>query len=145
MSVHEPIVRLFFDDYAARMNAALADPKKTDIAGLRAAFADYMVGANPNGVFGGRNGLLFRFVLPRGIARYRRIGTLAMDVIGLRVTDLDDFHALAHVDWCARYRGGKEISFTNVYILQMRDGAAKIFAWITGDEEAALKAHGIVD
>ena len=145
MSRHEAIVRPFFEAYAARMNAALADPDDTDTAGLRDAFADYMVGANPNGVFGGRNGLIFRLALPRGIARYRKIGTLAMDVTGLRVADLDDFHALAHVDWRARYRGGQEIAFTNIYILQIRDGAAKIFAWITGDEEAVLKAHGLVD
>lgn len=56
MSRHEAIVGPFFEAYAARMNAALADPDETDMAGLRDAFADYMVGANPNGVFGGRRG-----------------------------------------------------------------------------------------
>ena len=143
MSDHEPAVRAFFADYARRMNEALADPGSADLAGMRAAFADYFVGADPNGVRGARNGLLFRLMLPRGIARYRRIGTLAMEVTGIEATTLDDFHAMARVDWAARYRTGQRIAFTNIYLLQIRDGAAKIFAWITPDEEKALKEAGL--
>jgi hypothetical protein len=145
MSRHEPLIRPFFEAYAKRLNDALADPKAIDVAGTRAAFADYFVGADPNGVRGGRNGFFFRLMIPRGIRYYRKIGTLAMDVAGMEVTDLDTFHALARVHWLARYEGGKEIPFTNIYILQIRDGTARIFVWITGDEQQALREHGIIE
>ncbi len=110
---------------------------------MRAAFADYFVGANPNGVMGAKNGLLFRLILPRGVARYRKLGTLAMDIEKIEVTGLDDFHAMAKVDWRARYRTGQQIPFTNIYFLQIRDREPKIFAWITPDEEKALKEAGL--
>lgn len=142
---HESLIRSFFEAYAARTNAAIADPKVMDVKAMRAAFADYFVGAAPKGVAGGKNGLIFRLLLPRGIKYYRRIGTLAMDLRGVRVTDLDAHHAMAHVDWNARYKGGQEIAFTNIYLLQVRDGVAKIFAWITDDEQQALKDAGVID
>ena len=144
MSDFEPIVRTFFAAYAKRMNDALADPKSLDVAAMRAAFADYFVGANPNGVMGAKNGLLFRLILPRGVARYRKLGTLAMDIEKIEVTGLDDVHAMAKVDWRARYRTGQQIPFTNIYFLQIRDREPKIFAWITPDEEKALKEAGLV-
>lgn len=142
---HERKVRTFFRTYAKHMNAGLRDPATLDTAAMRDQFADYFVGAAPTGVRGGRNGLLFRLMLPRGIAFYRKIGTKRMDVADLRVTTLDAFHAMAHVDWVARYEGGKEIPFTNVYLLQIRARRAKVFAWITGDEQQVLHDHGLID
>jgi len=143
MSRFEPIVNDFFAAYAKRMNDALADPKALDVAAMRAAFADYFVGADPNGVRGAKNGLLFRLMLPRGVARYRKMGTTAMDIEALTVTALDDFHIMARVGWRASYRTGQRIDFTNIYLLQIRDSVAKIFAWITPDEEKALKEAGL--
>ena len=145
MSAHEPLIRTFFAAYAKRMNDALTDPKALDVAAMRSAFADYFVGADPNGVRGGRNGLMFRLMIPRGVARYRKMGTLAIDIAGLEISRLDDFHAMARVDWVARYRTGQAIAFTNIYLLQVRDGEAKIFAWITPDEEKALREAGLTD
>jgi hypothetical protein len=142
---HEALIRPFFAAYARRMNDALADPSRIDIKGTREAFARYFVGADPNGVAGGRNGLLFRLMIPRGIKCYRKIGTLAMDVADLRMTDLDDRHVMVHVDWVARYKGGKEIPFTNIYLLQIRDGVPRVFAWITGDEHQVLRDNGLID
>ena len=142
---HEALIRSFFAAYAQRMNDGLADPSKIDVKETREAFARYFVGADPNGVAGGRNGLLFRLMIPRGIKHYRKIGTLAMDVADVRVIDLDDHHAMTHVDWVARYKGGKDIPFTNIYLLQIRDGEPKVFAWITGDEQQVLRDNGLID
>lgn len=143
MSVHDALIRDFFAAYAKRTNDALADPKALDVAATRAAFADHFIGADPNGVRCGSNGLLFRLAIPRGIARYRKLGTIAMDVTGVEVTDLDAVHVMARVGWVARYRGGQEIGFTNLYLLQVRDNVARIFAWITPDEEKALREAGL--
>ena len=146
-SKHDTIVRAFFRDYARLFAQGLKG--RTDAAALRACFADYFVGADPNGVRGARNGLLFRLMIPRGYKAYRAMGTRSMTITKLAVTTLDDVHAMAKVDWLATYDGrkgdGEDIAFANIYFLQVRDGTAKIFAYVTPDEQAALKAHGLVD
>lgn len=147
-SDHEQIVRQFFDAYAARTNAALARPPRLDVAGIRNAFAGYFVAASPAGVRGGRNGLLFRLMLRLGFRAYRRMGTRSIDLAGLDVTPIDDMHVMARADWVARYDGsrgdGQDIAFTNHYFLQVRDGQAKVFAYVTPDEQAALREHGLI-
>ena len=147
-SNHERIVRAFFDAYASRTNAAIGRPPRVDSAGVRDSFADYFVGASPTGVRGGRNGLVFRMMIRLGFRAYRRMGTRSIDLAGLTVTSLDDFHALAKTDWVSRFDGskgdGQDIAFTNHYLLQVRDGQAKVFAFVTPDESAALRKHGLI-
>ena len=36
------------------------------------------------------------------------------------------------------------IEFENIYFTQTKENQHKVFAWITGDEQAALKEHGLV-
>jgi hypothetical protein len=50
------------------------------------------------------------------------------------------------VEWSATYKAkGQEkvIPFTNVYLVRLEGATAKVFGWITGDEEALLRQHGI--
>ena len=149
MRDHDAAVRAFFEDYAARMNDALADPPRVDVAAARRAFADHFVGTDPKSVRGGRNGLLLRLMIPRGYAHYRKIGAKRMEVRGLEITPLDDFHVMAKAHWWSVYerrRGGEriEIEFDNIYLLHIpEDGSPRIFAWITGDEQQVLKEHGL--
>jgi len=146
---HGPAVRAFFAAYAQRMNDALADPPRVDVKGATAAFADYFVGTNPTGVRGGRNGLLFRLFLTLGFRRYRKIGTRRMDLQRVDVTSLDDFHAMARTHWASHFvrnSDGKPvvIEFDNIYLLHIPEGGApKIFAYVTPDEQRALKDRGI--
>lgn len=150
MKDHEPALRRFFEAYAARLNAALESPPRVDVAAAVSAFAGYFVGSGPAGPMGGSNGWFLRFSIPHGYAFYRRIGTQRMEVRGLRVTPIDDFHAMAHTHWWSSYRRRSdgatvEIEFDNVYILHIPGrGDPKIFAWITGDEQQVLKDHGLV-
>jgi hypothetical protein len=146
---HEPAVRRFFQAYQDRMNAALEAPPKVDVAAATAAFARYFVGSNPKTVSGGRNGWFLRFMIPRGYAFYRKIGTRRMEVRGLEVEALDDFHAMARTHWWSSYRkkSGEtvEIEFDNIYFLHIpASGEPKIFAYVTGDEQQVLKDHGLV-
>ncbi len=138
----------FFRDYEARFNRSLEDPPQVDSEGMRESFADYFVAASPAGVVGGKNGLKFRFALPRGFAFYRKIGTRSMKISALDVLPLDALHAMATVAWDSRYRrdDGKKvrIEFTNRYFLQLQDGEPKIFAYITGDEQKVLKENGLI-
>jgi hypothetical protein len=149
MQDHEPAIRRFFEAYQARMNDALEDSPKIDASGVAAAFSKYFVGSNPKSVSGARNGWLFRLMIPRGYAFYRKIGTERMEVRGLKVVPLDDFHAMAHTHWWSSYRrkSGEsvQIEFDNIYLLHIPEGGEpKIFAYVTGDEQQVLKDHGLV-
>lgn len=148
MRDHDEAVRAFFDAYAKRMNDALASPPKVDVNSAREAFADYFVGTNPKSVRGGKNGLLLRLMIPFGYRRYRKLGCKRMDLQRVDVTGLDDFHAMARTRWSSHFRRKDKtvvvIEFDNIYLLHVPDGGEpKIFAYITPDEQQALKDHGI--
>jgi hypothetical protein len=87
-------------------------------------------------------------MVPRGFAHYRRMGTQLMDIRHLDVTVLDPVHAMAKVRWHSEYRrkdGGEvSIDFDVIYLLRVKDGPPKIFAYISGDEQQALREHGVI-
>jgi hypothetical protein len=142
-------VEKFFVAYARRSNEALQAPPKEDIDGVVASFAPFFVGASPKGVSGGPNDSNFRKVIPLGFARYRDIGGTAMAVTRVKVTELDDYNAMARVDWDFAYQRPKDgrrgnIVFQNLYFLNFATGEPKLFAYITPDEEQAMKDHGLI-
>lgn len=142
-------VTRFFREYAQRFERSLKESSDADTEGVVDAFADYFVAASPVGVHGGKNGLKFKFMIGRGFAYYRKIGTTAMKIAKLEVTPLDALHAMASVTWDSRYLRRKDgakvrIVFTNLYFVHMDGGAPKIFAYVTGNEQALLKKHGLV-
>lgn len=142
------MVERFFAAYAKRFNDALkGDAAVVDTAGVRDSFAKYFVESSPLGVHGGKNGLMFRMLIPRGFAYYKKLGTTAMTISSMTVDAIDDLHVMARVAWDSRYqKDGREIRipFENVYLLQLTDAGPKIFAYITGDEQQALKDHGVL-
>ncbi|WP_332449431.1 hypothetical protein [Methanoculleus sp.] len=127
---------------------ALADPPEIDVEATTGAFADCFVGANPHGVFCGKNGELFRAQLPAGFAFYRSIGTKSMNVGSLEVTDLDDYHLMVKVHWVSVYtnRDGSDerIDFDNIYFVQMIGEKPRIFGYVTGDEQKLLRERGLI-
>lgn len=142
-------IESFFADYARRSNDALREPPIEDIEGMAAAFAPYVVGAGPAGVFGSPNDDKLRDMLPRGFARYREIGGKAMRAVRVKVTELDDFNAFARVDWEFDYERRSDgrkgtIAFQNIYFLNFADGSPRVFAYVTPDEEQAMKDHGLL-
>lgn len=149
MHDYDQTIREYFDAYAKRFNEALADAPKVDPKELRDAYAAYFVGTDPKAVRGGKNGLLFRLMIPWGYRRYRKLGCKRMELLGVDITELDDFHALARTQWRSLFRKKDgaivEIEFENIYLLHIpAGGAPKVFGWITPDEQQALKDHGIV-
>jgi len=143
MQMHKAVKELF-ERYARNFNAALtAEPDLEAIAGL---YAETFIAASPAGIMSGRNDDELRKVMAGGFARYRQMGTKKMEVSDLRVTPIDELHGLAHVDWRATYEvdgARKVIDFTNVYLVRVEGAKGKVFGWITGDEDAELRKHGI--
>jgi hypothetical protein len=144
----EQNIRDFFEAYARRFNDSLRAGGHVDLRGVVDSFAPYFVQSTPLGVRGGRNGLLFRWMVPRGFARYRRIGTKRMLVRSLEVTELDPMHAAAKVGWHSEYvkKSGEAVAidFEVIYLLRVADDRPKIFGYITGDEEKVLREHGVL-
>jgi len=142
----EQHVREFFQRYAERFNRSLAGEKVAakDVAD---SFASHFVGASPVGVRGAKNGLLFRWMIPRGFARYRKLGMTEMKIAQLELERLDPLHALAKVHWDSRYTkqdgSHDRIEFDVIYLLHFEQGEPKIFAYIAGDEERVLREHGL--
>lgn len=137
-------VQELFDRYQRHFNHALtSEPDCEAIADL---YTDTFVAASPAGVMSGKNDEELRKVMTDGFARYRQMGTQKMEVVHLRVTPIDGLHGLAHVDWRATYDidGARTvIDFTNAYLVRVEDTQGRVFGWITGDETAELKKHGI--
>jgi hypothetical protein len=136
----------FFRAYEKRFNDFLSG-KELDMEGTVKSFAKFFVGASPLGVNGGANDDNFRPFIEKGYAFYKSIGTRAMKIVGSDITLLDDFHAMAKIHWRAVYdKKGKEvvIDFDVIYFVQILNNEMKIFAYITGDEQKALKENGLV-
>jgi predicted ester cyclase len=139
-------VKAFFARYAERFNRSLAG-EKVDPKDVAESFAKHFVEASPSGVAGGKNGLVFRWMIPRGFAHYKKLGTTQMEIADLVIEPLDALHALAKVRWDSRYQKkdgtGDRIEFDVTYLLHFEGGEPKIFAYITGDEERILREHGL--
>ncbi|MDX9996846.1 MAG: nuclear transport factor 2 family protein [Phenylobacterium sp.] len=142
----ETRIRALFDRYARAFNQALVD--EPDLDEIATFYAPEFIAASPAGVATGRNDDRLRAVMAQGYDRYRAIGTRDMRVRSVRVTPVDDLHALAHVAWIATYArpdlSETRIDFEVAYLVQDLGEGPRIFGWVTGDEEAALKAHGVV-
>jgi hypothetical protein len=137
----------FFDHYGKIFNRSLAgvDEGMEQTAEL---FAASFIGANPQGVNCGKNDHEFLVVMKQGYAFYNSIGITSMEIIAKEITILDDFHAMARISWRAHYirkdQSSGSVDFNNIYFTQTRDGKPVVFAYITGDEQAALEAIGLV-
>jgi hypothetical protein len=149
MADREQQVDAFFKAYAKRSDDALHDPPVEDIGGMVTSFASYFVGSGPAGVMGGANDDKFRAAVPQGNERYRALGGKAFRLESVRSTELDALHVMARVDWAFDYERNSDgrrgtITFQNIYLLTFASGEPKVFAFITPDEQQALKDHGLL-
>jgi len=142
----EDEIRRFFARYERVFAGALhGDVAMEEVAALYAA---EFISASPAGVTTGKNDDQFRAAMAQGYARYRAIGTKGMRVRDVRISPMDEHHCVAHVAWTATYARGDrpdvEIEFDVHYLVQKLGRDPKVFGWVSGDEEAALKAHGVM-
>jgi hypothetical protein len=142
----ETIIRDFFEKYEGCFNNALHDDAALDEVAKQ--YASEFVAASPAGVRGGKNDADLKHQMAQGYARYREIGTKEMRLRRVRLSPIDDQHCVAHVSWTAVYAKTGEpdvaIEFDVHYFVQTLDGSPKVFGWVSGDEQALLKKHGIV-
>lgn len=142
----EASVRRFFERYESLFNRSLGgDTDMDEIAGL---YASEFIAASPAGVMAGKNDDQLRQVMAQGYARYRAIGTKEMRLRNISLSPMDEHHCVAHVAWTAIYarkdRPDVAIDFDVHYLVQKLDGEPKVFGWVSGDEQALLRQHGII-
>jgi hypothetical protein len=142
----ETVVRKLFTRYERFFRQSLAG--EIDMDEVASLYASDFIAASPAGVMSGKNDDQFRRVMAQGYAHYRAIGTKEMRLRHVRLSAIDDCHCVAHVAWTATYARKDQpdtaIDFDVHYLVQILDGEAKVFGWISGDEQALLKQHGIV-
>lgn len=137
----------FFNHYCEVFNKAI----KKDIPEIEQTaelFSTCFIAANPSGVNCGQNNETFRDAMQKGYVFYRDIGITSMDIVSKKITVLDNFHTMVKVHWKSNFhkRDGVKgsIEFENIYFIQTRDGQHKVFAYITGDEQTALKKAELI-
>jgi hypothetical protein len=138
-------IEQFFEAYEKRFAEGLAgDAVAEETAKV---FADFFVEASPMGIIGGKNDQEFRDRVPKGYDFYRSIGITKMEIRQLDITELNELHHMVEVYWESFYEKDGQpgsIEFSVIYFLQHLNGTLKVFAYITGDEQAVLKERGLV-
>ncbi len=145
MTTRIPLLDQFFHSYADLFNQALRSDEP-DIGGIQQSFSSCFIAANPMGVNCGHNDEEFMRAMLQGFTFYKSVGVTTMEIISLESSILDDFHQMTKIFWRCKYTTKKDstgsIEFENIYFTQTRDGKHRIFAYITGDEQAAWKNVG---
>ncbi|MET4578144.1 nuclear transport factor 2 family protein [Ottowia thiooxydans] len=135
----------FFRRYAHQFNEGLHG--RFDENKFSALYSEVFIAAAPDGVVTGSNDADFTRTSGEGFGRYRDVGMKRIELEDVTATGVDPLHALAHTDWNAVYEvdgGERSIRFTNAYLVRLEStGSLKVFGWITGDEEEAMRQHGI--
>jgi len=119
-----------------------------DMDQVASSYATAFIAASPAGLRVGHNDEQWKQAMQRGFENYRKIGTKDMLLRTVRIAPIDQHHCLAHVAWTAVYDRGTEpdvsIDFEVHYLVQQLESDPKIFGWVSGDEQAVLKQHGII-
>ncbi|WP_208245432.1 nuclear transport factor 2 family protein (plasmid) [Rhizobium sp. T1470] len=142
----EASVRKLFERYERVFKQSLdGDIDMDQVASL---YASDFIAASPVGVMTGKNDDQLKQAMARGYAHYRAIGTKQMRIRNIRLSHIDEHHCVAHVAWTATYvrkdQSDVAIDFDVHYFVQELDGGAKVFGWVSGDEQALLRKRGII-
>ncbi|AJE49028.1 hypothetical protein [Celeribacter indicus] len=139
-------VRKLFERYESFFERSLAGDFDKEEPGK--LYASEFIEASPAGVMAGKNDETFLQAMVQVYRTYRDIGTQSIRIRGLRLSPIDDLHCVAHVSWTATYVRDDlpetAIDFDVHYLVQILDGDAKVFGWVSGDETALLKQHGVL-
>jgi hypothetical protein len=142
----ETEVRKLFERYEKSFEKSLGGD--ADMDEIASFYASEFIAASPAGIRAGKNDEQLRKVMAQGHTHYRAIGTKEMRMRGMRISPMDEHHCVAHVAWTATYARKDQpdvsIEFDVHYLVQELDGQPKIFGWISGDEQAVLKKHGLI-
>jgi hypothetical protein len=142
----ESSVRKLFERYERFFKQSLGgDIDMDEVASL---YASDFIAASPAGVMTGKNDNQLKQTMAQGYAHYRAIGTKEVRIRNVAISPIDEHHCVAHVAWTATYArrdlADIAIDFDVHYFVQKLDGEPKVFGWVSGDEQALLRKHGVI-
>ena len=147
MSKKKKSIEDFFTDYEKHFNDAMSE-KDSDVASqIQKSFADCFIESSPAGLNCGKNDDEFLKKVKQGFDFYKRIGSTGMNIVSKDITLLDDFHAMAKVYWRYSYLKDNKpgnIDFHIIYFVTTLNNEIRIFAYIAGDEQKALREKGLI-
>lgn len=147
-AIQQHEIENFFNRYEARFNDALSGAEP-DIDETVNSFASDFIEASPAGIIVGKNDKKFRKAISQGWTFYKDIGIRAMDILSTQITILDNLHAMVKIHWNSSFvrknNTHGDIAFDVFYLVQKTGDELRIFAYITGDEQQALKDEGLVN
>jgi predicted enzyme related to lactoylglutathione lyase len=139
-------VRTLFERYEQVFGSGLRGCM--DMNEAASLYASDFIAATPAGVVSGKNDERLKQVMAQGYEHYRAIGIKDMRMRGLRISPIDEHHCVAHVAWTATYARKHQpdvaIDFEVHYFVQDLNSEPRVFGWVSGDEQAALKEHGVI-
>ena len=139
-------VRKLFERYEQVFRSGLRGGLDMNEAAL--LYASEFIAAMPAGVMSGKNDEQLKQAMAKGYERYRAMGMKDMRRRGLRISLIDERHCVAHVAWTAIYAREDQpdaaIDFEVHYFVQELNSEPKVFGWVSGDEQAVLREHGII-
>lgn len=139
-------IAAFFESYANLYNRALSG--ENVFGEIMGRFSPRFIAAGPDGVSTGKQDAAFRRALTKGYAFYRSIGTRKMTAKRVEATRIDANHCMAKVFYCADYRKADgsdlKLEFDVTYFLDVTTTRPKIFGFVSGDEMALYRQHGLL-
>ncbi|UTR05929.1 hypothetical protein MM326_17915 [Alkalihalobacillus sp. LMS6] len=125
----------FFKLYEKQLNEVLAGEKSvTQFADF---YADAFIGTDSAQMKVAKNDQTLVDMIHANFDYYRSIGAKKMIATAVSVQELDDYHALAKVEWEGVYmkaEQGSHVSFAVQYLVKQQEANLVIFGSITGDE-----------
>lgn len=140
------LINVFLSEYETEFNLAFhGDPDIETTANL---FADSFIEASASGVKCRKNDNEFRKYLAEKYSFYKSVGLKEMRIVSRDISMLNDLHGMDKVKWRAVYETKEginhELEFEVIYLVQIKNGDPRIFAYITGDENRALREKGLI-
>jgi hypothetical protein len=145
MSKRKKQLEEFFSRYEENFNKGIAGQNDINES-ITNSFANCFIESSATGIICGQNGNPFIDQIKQGFEFYKNIGAKGMNIISKDISLIDDFHGLAKIHW--RYTYDKDgqtgaIDFNTFYLLNTVN-EPRIFAYMAGDEQRALKEKGLV-
>ena len=137
----------FFSSYELNFNRGISEGGAAVKDEIGNSFTDCFIESIPSGVMCVKNDNEFMQMVSKGFLFYQGIGSKSMHIVSTEIADLDEMHAMAKIKW--RYTALKNksevvIDFENTYFLRVDNKGVRIFGYVAGDEQKALKEKGLI-
>lgn len=128
----------FFGAYESFFNKVLTDENYDSLATISALSSSCFIESNPHIITCGKCDAL-QERMKENFTRYKNNGLKKATIYSKEVIPLDDYHAMVKVQWHFSSSDDEILVLNIIYLLRTIQKDIKIFGYISGDEQQALK------